>query len=87
MMMPQRGRGEMRGMRGNRGGAYPTPAMRSRDDFYVAPSRYNMDLSQQVGYYEGDPEYAPPMRRGRGEMRGRPRGAYGDRPPQQSRYE
>jgi hypothetical protein len=79
--MSQRGRGEMRGVRGGRGGAYPPPAMRSRDDFFVAPARHNTDISQQVGYYEGDLEYAPPMRRGHGDMRGRPRGGYAGGPP------
>ncbi len=81
--MPQRGRGDMRGMQGGRGGAYPPPAMRqSRDDFFVAPPRYNMDIQQQISYYDGgDLELAPPMRRGRGEMRGRPRGDYLGGPP------
>lgn len=48
--------------------------MRSRDDFYVAPPRYNRE---HMRYYDegADYDYQMPMRRGRGEMRGAYRGA------------
>lgn len=47
--------------------------MRSRDDFHVAPPRYNRE---HMSYYEEGAGYHEqgPMRRGRGEMRGSFRG-------------
>lgn len=70
-----------------RGGPYQRderPHMRgSRDDFNIAPPRYNMDRQMGPNYYnegEGPDQRGPPMRRGRGDFGGPPRGRF-DGPP------